>query len=166
MDIPYLFKLGMDRVLPQMIGPPTNGLELNLGAGNKLIPGAIALDLSSGWNADKDDLPYPDRSVAVIHAYHLLEHLRHPIRLLAEVDRVLMPGGVMNIVVPYYTSQMMAQDLTHQHAFCEETWRNLFANDYYVKVEAPAVWRLRVGLNIIIGIVERNLCLMTQLVAE
>ena len=71
----------------------------------------------------------------------------------------------MNIVVPYYTSQMMAHDLIHKQAFCEETWRNTFENEYYKLADAPEEgWKLKARLNIIIGIYERNLCLMTQLV--
>ena len=70
----------------------------------------------------------------------------------------------MNIVVPYYSSQMMAHDLTYRHAFCEETWRIIFRNPYYKQAGSPEEWKFDVGLNVIIGIVERNLCLMTQLI--
>ena len=83
-------------------------------------------NLISNKNHNCNAIPYPDGSVAVIHAYHFLEHLEKPVAMLAECQRVLRPGGVMNIVVPYYTSQMMAHDLTHRHAFCEDTWKITF----------------------------------------
>jgi SAM-dependent methyltransferase len=162
--IQYLFRIGMDRQVPTVIDySALDGVKLNLGAGNKIFPDAIPLDLPK-WNADTDPIPYPDESVSVIHAYHFLEHIEKPVAMLAECQRVLRPGGVMNIVVPYYTSQMMAHDLTHRHAFCEETWKITFRNPYYKVSGSPEEWKWDVGLNIIIGIVERNLCLMTQLI--
>jgi len=149
----------MDRDIPDLWHIPA-GKQLNIGAGNKYIPGTVSLDYPD-WDADHDLLPYEDESIAGIHAYHFLEHCQYPVRVLAEFQRVLMPGGVVNIVVPYYKSQMMAHDLDHKHAFCEDTWKILFRNPYYDKNQIE--WKFEVGVNLIIGIVERNLCLMTQL---
>ena len=161
-SIQDFFQLGMARFIPALVEPP-QGLAINLGAGNKHIPGTVALDLPE-WDADTEPIPYGDEIVACIHAYHFLEHVEDPIDMLREMQRVLVPGGVANIVVPYYNSQMQHQDLHHKNWFCEETWRVTFANPYYS--QDGAGWRLRVGLNIIIGAVERNLCLMTQLIKE
>jgi SAM-dependent methyltransferase len=161
-----LFRLGMDREIPEVADYDQlgDGVILNLGSGNKIIPGdVVGLDLPQ-WNADKDPIPYPDGSVALIHAYHFLEHLQNPVAMLRECQRVLKPGGLMNVVVPYYTSQMMAHDLTHKHAFCEDTWKITFRNPYYKQASSPEEWKLEVKFNVIIGIVERNLCLMTQLI--
>jgi SAM-dependent methyltransferase len=164
MTIQDLFRVGMDRDIPAVIDyNALDGLKLNLGAGNKKIPGAVALDLPE-WDADRDPIPYPDGAVAVIHAYHFLEHVQDPVKMLAECQRVLRPGGLMIIVVPYYTSQMMAHDLTHKHAFCEETWKITFRNPYYKQAGSPPEWKFEVRLNLIIGIVERNLALVTQLI--
>lgn len=149
----------MDRQIPDLAINNT-GLILNLGAGNKSFPQAIPLDLPE-WDYH-DGIPYPDESVSMIHAYHFMEHVDCPVKMLLEIQRVLMPGGVANIVVPYYNSQMQAQDLDHKSQYCEMTWKTLFANPYYDKNRVE--WKLDVGLNIIIGIVERNLCLMTQLI--
>ena len=154
----------MAREIPDVIDySKLDGVKLNLGCGNKTIHGTIGLDLPE-WNADTDPIPYPDGSIAVIHAYHFLEHLKDPVKMLADCQRVLRPGGLMNIVVPYYTSQMMAHDLTHKHAFCEDTWKITFRNPYYRQAGSPEEWKLEERLNVIIGIVERNLCLMTQLI--
>jgi hypothetical protein len=68
MTIQDLFRVGMDREIPAVVDyDALDGIKLNLGAGNKLIPGAIPLDLPD-WNADTDPIPYPDGAVAVIHA--------------------------------------------------------------------------------------------------
>ena len=59
-------------------------------------PAPLAINLDWG-------LPLPDRSARYVFLAHLLEHLFHPMQsshLLAEIRRVLMPGGVVRIVVP------------------------------------------------------------------
>jgi SAM-dependent methyltransferase len=58
-------------------------------------PGVRYRDLRRG-------LPFGDRSVAVVYASHLLEHLHRDeaLGLLLEARRVLMPGGVCRMVVP------------------------------------------------------------------
>lgn len=47
-------------------------------------------------------IPFPDRSVDAVYHSHLLEHLDRDVvpTFLAEVKRVLKPGGVHRIVVP------------------------------------------------------------------
>jgi predicted SAM-dependent methyltransferase len=153
----------MDRDIPPIHRWDEHGLVFNLGCGKKIIQGAINLDLPS-WDANLNTISAGTDSTDCVHAYHFLEHLDNPIAMLAEIQRVLKPGGVANIVVPYYNSQMSAQDLSHKSVWCETTWQNLFKNTYYMRPGEN--WRLRVHLNIIIGVVERNLCLMTQLVKE
>lgn len=136
------------------------GFVLNVGAGSKKIEGAVGIDYPE-WDADVDDLPYTDECVDGIHAYHFLEHVQDPVKLLLEFQRVLKPGGILNICVPYYTSQMAVHDLDHKHQFCEETWRILFSTPYYDKNRIE--WKLKIRTNVIIGIVERNLALLTQM---
>ena len=162
MTLEELFWFGMDRNIHSPVTRPA-GIVLNVGAGNKLFDHAVNLDYPE-WDADIDFLPYADGEVAAIHCYHFLEHVENPVRMLQEFQRVLMVGGVVNIVVPYYTSQMQAHDLDHKHVFCEETWRVLFSNPYYNKNKID--WKLKVGTNVIMGVVERNLALVTQLIRE
>lgn len=154
-----LFHMGMDRILNH-IWTAKDGKALNLGAGNKKIEGAVALDYPH-WDADKDAIPYDDESVEAIYAFHFLEHCADPVKVLLECQRVLKPGGVIYICVPYYNSQMAAHDLDHKHKFCEETWKTLFACPYYNKNKVD--WKLHVNFNLICGAVERNLCLLTQM---
>jgi ubiquinone/menaquinone biosynthesis C-methylase UbiE len=155
-----LFWFAMDRDVPRVL-PMPEGIHLNVGAGNKKIDGAIPLDYPD-WNGEIDPLPFESGSVSGIHAYHFLEHISDPVRMLQEFQRVLKIGGVVNICVPYYNSQMFAHDLDHKHAFCEETWKILFNNPYYNKNRIE--WKFKIGFNMICGIVERNTALITQLV--
>lgn len=160
-DIQQFFKMGMDRVIPELKAMP-DGPVLNLGSGNKVIPGTINLDLPD-WNADENFIPFSDDSIAGIYAFHFLEHIKEPIKMLAEMQRVLVPGGIVNICVPYYTSQMAHHDLDHKHWYTEATWQNTFNNPYYDKAKIVE-WKFDIGFNLICGIVERNTCLLTQLI--
>jgi predicted SAM-dependent methyltransferase len=58
-------------------------------------PAVRRVDLARG-------LPFPDRSIDACYCSHVLEHLRPDDagRALAELFRVLRPGGVVRIVVP------------------------------------------------------------------
>lgn len=165
-----LFFVGMDRELPNIVNSNKNNncsfgnIELNIGAGNKRLRTAKELSLDNGWNAETDMIPYNNESVAVIHAYHFLEHINNIVFVLQEFQRVLKVGGVVNIVVPYYSSQMAFQDLDHKRFFTENTWRKLFNNEYYDKNKVE--WKFEVGLNVIMGIEERCLALITQLIKE
>ncbi len=166
-SIQEMFRVGMSRTIPELEGAPLGLLSINLGAGTKKIVPADPIPLDQPeWDAI-DPIPFGDGSVGTIHAYHFLEHLsgEEVVCVLGECQRVLAPGGVMNIVVPYYNSQLQAQSLDHRHAFCEETWRSTFEEDTFNIPGAPKEgWKFRIGLNVIIGIAERNLCLMTQLI--
>jgi len=164
MDIEIWFALAMKRGL---LPPIETGhmLSLDLGAGNTPVPGAEVLDYPE-WKAP-EPIPYGDASVGTVWAHHFFEHLsgHDAILTLREVQRVLRPRGLANIVVPYYSSQMQAQDLDHKSVWCEETWRNLFKNPYYTK-EREEPWELSVYTCFILGLNERNLALFTQLRKE
>lgn len=163
MSLSDTFTLGMNRVIPEFKEIKPEHVQLNVGCGNKVIDGAHNIDYPE-WDADKDPLPFKDKSIDVIHAYHFLEHVQCPIKMLLEFQRVLKPGGFVNVVVPYYTSQMAAHDLDHKSQFCEETWRVLFGNPYYNKHRIE--WKFEIGANVIMGVVERNLALVTQLIKK
>ena len=162
-SIEMLFKIGMARDIETPLCNIDDGsLQVNLGAGTyKTILGTEAIDYPE-CDFEKDMLPYESNSVDVFHAYHLLEHLANPKHLLKECERCLKVGGYINIVVPYYSSSLQASCLDHKTAFNERTWVNTF--DSYSYDNGTDNWKLKTHLNIIIGIEENNLALMTQLV--
>jgi len=159
-NIEKLFELGMKRKFPRFQDWDHFGFKVNVGPGDSHIPNTSELDLPD-YDANFDAMPYEDGTVDVIHCYHVLEHLTDPIYFLTECQRVMSPYGIMNIVVPYYMSQMAYQDITHVKFFTLETFEKLFENKYYKPLGIE--WELEVIANAVFGIVDRNLCMMTQL---
>lgn len=49
-------------------------------------------------------IPYPDDHFDVVYSTNVLEHVNAPPKVLAEIVRVLKPGGYAQIVVPNYGS--------------------------------------------------------------
>lgn len=165
MDIRELFMLGMDRHVGNLLDPLA-GPQFDCGSsGSKKIEGAKSLGLPK-WNYPRDPIPAEDGSVAMIHAYHFMEHLpgETAIQFLAEAQRVLMVGGILQFCMPYYNSNLMSQDLTHKSFWSEDSFRNLFRNDYYDASAGKIFWKFHVQSIFIMGIVERNLSLLGQLV--
>ena len=168
-----LFKWGMDRTIPQLIEPP-EGVQINLGPGNKkIIPDTIGFGRKSEFHTDcewefPDPLPIPDESVAAVHAYHFLEHFTGEdcLQILRDCERVLVPGGVMFICTPYPDTPGMWRALDHKSAWCEETWDWVFENPYYAGGRDNTPWGLELHTCFIMGIVERNRALLSQLVKK
>jgi hypothetical protein len=163
-DLQELFWWGMMREVPPLLQPPA-GLAFDVGAsGLKKAPGAVALGLPE-WSWPRDRIPAEDSTVAVIHAYHFMEHLsgEDAIAMLREFERVLVPGGVVNFCIPYYNSNLWAHDLTHKSQWCEDSFTNLFKNDYY---DPAGAWKLRQHFCVIMGVVERNTVIIGQLTKD
>jgi SAM-dependent methyltransferase len=144
------------------ITPDYGDIYVQLGPGNKHIKGWHELDYPS-WDADTMPLPYDTGIVAGIAAYHVLDHLRDPIALLAEIQRVLEPGGWFVNVVPHYASELWHSDLTHKSMFATETWRSIFSERHYDHADEPT-WELDIEFNMIMAYTERNTVLVTKLV--
>jgi predicted SAM-dependent methyltransferase len=98
---------------------------LNLGAGNKLVKGAVNHDLtvhrpeiSVAWDLNNLPWPWGDNSFDMIVACAVLEHLR--INLVESVNecwRILRPGGVLHVKLPYWNSDNSYRDPTHYWRF-------------------------------------------------
>jgi predicted SAM-dependent methyltransferase len=81
------------------------GLKLHIGCGKGHLPGWINIDVHPAPLAMNvlRGLPFADGSADFVFVSHLLEHLYFPRDVqpfLAELRRVLAPGGIVRIVVP------------------------------------------------------------------
>ena len=156
------FMIAWNRELPELL-PMPDGPQLNLGAGYRLIGDSIPVGLETGWDADTEPLPYASGSIAGIWAHGFFEHVADVPAVLRECERVLIKGGVLNVVVPHGRSEIAVEDITHKQFIVEHTWRNLFGNEYYDAAKGQA-WRLRVHANFMMAVAYRNMALFTQFV--
>lgn len=158
-----LFEAGMDRRISKLY-PPLPGIRINLGAGRKMIEDTDPLDAEHRWWAG-DPMPYQDESVSVIFAFHFFEHLtkNEIISVLRECQRVLKVGGVIYTVIPHWSAELAHQDIDHKSFWTEQSWRTLFLNPYYDGT-VPRDWNLQEVQTLIMGLVQRNLVIVSQLI--
>jgi len=90
------------------------GKKLNVGCGNKPMPGYVNVDLFKGPIVDEifeqDNIPYVDGSISGIHSEHSLEHVtfERVEKTLKEWFRVLCPGGDLLLKMPDLVLNCMA----------------------------------------------------------
>jgi SAM-dependent methyltransferase len=95
------------RIAAQCISGPT--LEIGGGGGemNLIIPDIISIDIQfASWIdtvADAQSLPFRDDAFSNIVMVDVLHHLPSPKKFLAEVLRVLLPGGRLIMIEPEIT---------------------------------------------------------------
>lgn len=82
------------------------GIGLDLGAGaSRLHPRLLRLDRAGASKPDclgsADRLPFADSSLAAVVSQEVFEHLPDPVAALAEVARVLAPGGLLYLQTPF-----------------------------------------------------------------
>jgi len=91
---------------------------LNLGAGEDIEPEAHNVDIVDLEGIDEQvDLdefpwPWPDASFTCVLAKHVLEHLEHPMKAIAEIIRILKPSG--RFVWWYPIGHTRFEDPTHK----------------------------------------------------
>ena len=76
---------------------------------------AIAKMGAETFGGTLQDLELPDGSLPAVGLFDVVEHLEHPSELLAEVARVLQPGGTLVMTVPAYQWLWSAEDIELGH---------------------------------------------------
>ena len=97
---------------------------------------------------ENDGLPYEDNTIDVVFSKSVIEHFYYPERLVAEIYRVLKPGGLVITLCPdwefYYRDYF--DDFTHRTPFMQSSLRDihLMYDFEEVKVERfrqlPVLW--------------------------
>lgn len=108
-------------------------VRINLGCGFDYRPGWINVDKYAPKADKRFDIfrpPYPfkDQSVDYVFAEQILEHIPPRIGdedgllvVLEEIHRILRPGGLLSIGLPYAGSNNDYQDVTHYRHFVENS---------------------------------------------
>jgi predicted SAM-dependent methyltransferase len=106
-------------------------IRIDLGCGPTPHQGYVGVDLLGGAGIIQHDLrvvpwPFEDATATEILAHDVLEHLPDRNATMYEIERILVPGGSVDILVPDALSPGAFQDPTHVSFWT----RNTFA--YYV----------------------------------
>jgi SAM-dependent methyltransferase len=137
-------------VAPQSTRPAVQPLPtvLHLGSGKDYRPDCFNMDIDGAWRPDAVcDLSSPALVGSVVEtrrfgavllqedsfegalANDVLEHIPDLVGAMTNVLRLLKPGGVFEILVPYDLSHGAWQDPTHVRAFNERSW--LYYTDWH-----------------------------------
>jgi len=113
--------------------------------GLEISPDAVAtaqqFEVAQVWDLDSTAKPFPfaDGYFDAVVAKDILEHLQKPWLTLAEIKRVLKPGGVVIASVICYRSQCTWSDYTHVRGFTMDSLRQMFADAGF---QVLGVWRM------------------------
>lgn len=68
-------------------------------------------------------MPFPGNSIESVISHHCLEHIGDGfIRLVDEIHRILIPGGIFRAITPLFPSRIAVEDPDHRRYFMEGTW--------------------------------------------
>jgi SAM-dependent methyltransferase len=124
-----------------LAGNEVVGLDVDTAALEK----AAALGIEPVEANVEDPLPFPDASFDAVVAGELFEHLQFPDALVAEIRRVLRPGGVLAGSVPnayrlqsrllFLRGKPPEDDPTHLRMFSPDAMRELLAQFREVELD-------------------------------
>ena len=136
--------------LDARIRPGDRILDLGCGAPGLAAP-ALRLDLAPAPGVDVAGdghrLPFADASVNGVIAHHVLEHVEDPPAVVAEIRRILAPGGWVSAVVPFLAPAH--RNPIDQVRYPEDGLRHLFREcsieelDWLLGPTAALAWFLK-----------------------
>lgn len=107
---------------------PEGLIRLDIACGDNKTPGYTGIDRANIPGVDivhdLEVFPWPvqDNSVYEATVSHYAEHVKDLKGFMEEVYRILMPGGVVRIIGPYWANVRCWQDFTHVRALTEMTF--------------------------------------------
>lgn len=130
-----------------MTAPPppdtTTPVRLNLGCGRNSLPGWTNVDVTPLPGVDvvadlascrEVPLPFADDSVDEFLLSHVLEHVRDPLGLMAELHRIARPNALMVVRVPHGASDDAVEDPTHVRQMFPGSF-GYFSQPYYWRAD-------------------------------
>ena len=106
------------RYLELLDALPADAVGLDLGSRQRVREGAITLDVVAADGVDVvgdgHDLPFVDNTFDYVWCNAVLEHVRDPAQVAREIVRVLKPGGLAIVQVPF---------LEHVHGWPDDYYR-------------------------------------------
>lgn len=106
----------------QLVATATGPVLQLSGGGTSAGPDAIELDLDlyrpTNVVADAHHLPFDDGAVNLVLALNAFEHYRRPDQVVAEIHRVLTPGGLVFV----HTAFLQPEHETPHHYFNATRW--------------------------------------------
>ena len=97
--------------------------KLDIGCGLRKHVDSIGIDKNPRSQADiihdLDQFPYPfaDNEFDEVICDNVLEHLDDVIRVMEEIHRIVKPGGIVTVIVPFFAHRNAFNDPTHKHFF-------------------------------------------------
>lgn len=121
-------------------------MNLNLGSGHvHMGEDWVNLDVNpaTGCNVAAwiPQFPFKDEAFDHILASHVIEHIPDTIAVFNECWRVLIPGGTMEVLVPYAFNPAAFQDPTHVRYFVPESGM------YYTQGMAYLLYGIKIWTN-------------------
>jgi hypothetical protein len=95
-------------------------MKLNLGCGQDIREGYVNID-SSDRNDGVDIVANLNHGIPIdsnnlvdeVIAFHIIEHIRNTLRIMAEIHRVCKNGALVYIKIPYWNDAGYLDDPTH-----------------------------------------------------
>ncbi len=113
---------------------------VNLDIGDKdIYDHAIKVDVIH--DITKSPYPFKDKAFSYIYMHNSLEHFEKDMvpKIVKELCRITRSGGVVNIIVPYFTNYVNPRDLTHKSLFVYETFQTSCMNEYVQSVDTKLI---------------------------
>jgi ubiquinone/menaquinone biosynthesis C-methylase UbiE len=111
----------------------TLAIDVNHWAVKQAKPVATRTGLNT---ASAERLPFADESIGVLISKHVVEHLPHPEESIAEMGRVLQPGGILILATPNLDSILKPLKGNKWIGYQDPT---------HISLKKPAEWLRYVG---------------------
>jgi len=100
-------------------------------------------------NFETDSFPFPDNTFDIVFSKSVLEHISNAENYMAEMKRVLKPGGRLILLVPDWETQykIFYYDPTHVHPYTKQSIEALLHMYEYKEIvcekliQLPSVWK-------------------------